>query len=267
LTKKDEKDPYSLISVLKSIKENNRIVDMTYDFESTTIYWPTDKPFVLEKDKGTWQVQDRGYWYASNTYGPTGEHVGTHIDAPIHFVRDGKTVEELPTDYLISNAIVLDLTKQCTDNRDYSLTVDDLMCWEREYGKIPDNSWLIVKTGWGKYWPDKKMYLGVDTDDDKNKIGEDSLYNLHFPGVSVDSCIFLIKERRIYGIAIDTPSLDRGISTDFISHRIWLRSDKMIIENIANVDMLPSIGAIILIAPMKIKRGTGAPTRILAICP
>jgi len=265
LNRKDKGDPFPLISVLKSIKEKNRILDLTYDFESNTVYWPTDKPFILEKDEGTWQELDKGYWYALNSYGPTGEHVGTHIDAPIHFIKGGKTIEEIPINHLICSAVVVDLTRKCADNRDYSLTVDDLIKWEKIYGRIPDDSWLIVNTGWNKYWPDKERYLGTSFEDNDNK--ENSHFDLHFPGVSVDACIFLIEERKIDGIAIDTPSLDYGRSTDFISHRTWLRSGRLIIENIANVDRLPPTGSIICIAPMKIKGGTGAPTRVFAILP
>jgi kynurenine formamidase len=272
ILKKDENDPvhiYPYLSLLKSVKENNKIVDLTYDFESNTVYWPTDKPFVLGKDDGTWLETDGGYWYASNSYGPTGEHVGTHIDAPIHFIKDGKTIEEIPIDHLICNAIVVDLTEKCADDRDYSLTVDDLIEWEEEHGRMPDDAWLIVNTGWSKYCPDKKMYLGTslnDNNDDKEK-NEDRLFDLHFPGVSVDACIFLIKEKNICGIAIDTPSLDYGGSDDFIAHRVWLGAGRLIIENIANVYRLPPIGSVICIAPMKIKGGTGAPTRIFAILP
>src|SRR5207302_83407 len=115
------------------------------------------------------------------------------------------------------------------------------------------------KTDWGRYWPDKVRYLGSDTPGDAK--------TLHFPGFSKEAAEFLVKERAIDGVGIDTPSIDHGPSGDFIVHRVLNGADLYGLENVANLDKLPPKGAILIALPMKIKGGTGGPVRIIALLP
>ena len=148
------------------------------------------------------------------------------------------------------------------EHRDYLLTVDDVKEWEKKHGKIPDKSWVIMYTGIDtKYYPNKKQVLGTD------KNGPEALPELSFPAFSPEVAEFLAKERNITGVAIDTPSIDYGKSTDFKVHRILFAADKIALENIANLDKLPEKGAMLYVIPMLIKDGTGSPARVFAVLP
>jgi kynurenine formamidase len=164
--------------IAEGILEQGKIVDLSYTFNADTIYWLTGKPFKLEKVPGTWTVAEQGYWYASKDYGPTNEHGGTHVDAPIHFSAHGRTIEEIPLEEWIGSAIVIDVSQKCTKNPDYLLNIDDIKEWEKEYGEIPKGAWVVMNSGWGKYWPDKARYLGTDL------TGIEAIPYLHFPGFS-----------------------------------------------------------------------------------
>ena len=234
-------------------------LDMTYPYDENTIYWPNAKPFKLTK--GNWGFTEQGYWYAANEYSAA-EHGGTHVDAPIHFAENGRTIDQIPLEEWIGPAVKIDVVKQCEENRDYLLQIDDILNWEKEYGRIPDGAWVIMYTGIDtKYYPDKEQVLGT------SKTGMEAIPELSFPGFSPESVGFLIKERNIRGIALDTPSIDYGKSTEFKVHQILFAADKVAIENIANLDQLPATGATLYAMPMLIKDGTGAPARVFAVLP
>jgi kynurenine formamidase len=239
--------------------ETSKLLDMTYTFDVNTIYWPTAEPFKLEKLD--WRILEGGWWYASNNYSAS-EHGGTHADAPIHFYEKGRTIDQIPLDDWIGPAVKIDVVSKCLSNRDYLLTVEDIKEWEAKYGIIPDNAWVLMYTGIGTtYYPDKKKVLGT------TKTGKDALPELSFPGFSAEAAEFLVTERNIKGIGLDTPSIDHGKSKDFKVHRICFAANKLAIENIANLDKLPAIGAILYVIPMLIKDGTGAPARAFAVLP
>lgn len=239
------------------IKE--KLLDMTYPYEESSIYWPTAKPFKLVKV--SWGISEGGWWYASNEFSAS-EHGGTHADAPIHFAQNGRTIDQVPLQEWIGPAVKIDVTAKCDENRDYLLSVEDIRIWEKNYGKIPDQAWIIMYTGIGtQYYPDKKKVLGTD------KSGEDALPELSFPGFSSEAAEFLLENRNITGVAIDTPSIDYGKTKDFKVHQILFAGDKLALENMANLDKLPSYGAMLYVIPMLIKEGTGSPARVFAILP
>jgi kynurenine formamidase len=231
-------------------------VDLSYAFDENTIYWPTDKSFRWEKTK--WGISDGGYWYASATYAAS-EHGGTHLDSPIHFGANQATIDAIPVAQLIAPAVVVDVSEACARDRDYTLGVADLAAFEAKHGAIPSRAIVLVRTGWGRFWPDKKRYLGDDTP------GETA--NLHFPGVSPQAAEWLVKSRKIDGIGIDTASLDHGPSRDFVAHQVLNCAGVYGLENVANLDRVPPTGATLIALPMKIKGGSGGPVRILAILP
>jgi kynurenine formamidase len=234
--------------------QDMKVIDLTYAFNQNTIYWPTAKPFTHEKV--SWGKSAAGYWYSSANYSAS-EHGGTHLDAPIHFAEKGWTSDQIPINNLIGKAVVIDISAACAKNPDYQLTVSDIEQWESKNGKIPDQSIVLIRTGWGKFWPDKKKYLGDD------KPG--SVSNLHFPAFSKDSAEFLVHQRKVKGVGLDTASLDPGTSKDFIAHQIFTGANVYGLENIANLDQLPETGAWIIALPMKIENGTGGPVRIIAL--
>jgi kynurenine formamidase len=234
-----------------------KIVDLTYTFDSKTIYWPTEKPMVHEREH--WGIeQPGGYFYASAKFAAP-EHGGTHMDAPIHFNQKGATVDQIPLKDCIGPAAVIDFSARAAKDRDATLSLDDIRAYEKAHGKIPDGAIVVARSGWGRFWPDKLRYLGTDKPGD--------VAGLHFPGFSAEAVDFLLKHRNVAAIAIDTASMDPGNSKDFPVHRLWLGAGKPGFENLAHADKLPASGATLFCIPMKIGEGTGAPTRIFAVLP
>ncbi|HET7439079.1 MAG TPA: cyclase family protein [Nitrospira sp.] len=236
--------------------DESKLVDLTYSLDEQTVFWPTNRPFTWEK--AAWGRTSNGYWYASGDFSMS-EHGGTHIDAPIHFAEGRLAVDEIPLQKLIAPAIVIDVRTLVEENHDYRLAPRDLEMWEARNGTIPQGAVVLMLTGWGRGWPDKFRYLGSQTPSDPK--------TLHFPGFSKEAAEFLVKERHVDGIGIDTPSIDYGPSQDFIVHQIINGANLYGLENIANLDKLPPKGAILVALPIKIKGGTGGPVRIIGILP
>lgn len=233
-----------------------KVVDLTYAFGPDTIYWPTAKAFAIEKV--AYGPTERGYFYAANNI-CLAEHGGTHMDAPIHFAAGGLTAEAVPLRSCIGPAVVVDVRAQAAADRDYRLQVTDLTAWEAAHGNIPAGAIVLIRTGWGVYWGDKRRYLGTDTPGD--------VANLHFPGYSKESAEFLVTQRDVAAIGIDTASIDHGPSADFLAHRVVNAANRPAFENVANLDRLPPTGATVVALPMKISGGSGGPARIIAVLP
>ena len=236
--------------------ETHKLVDLTHALDEFTIAWPTTRPF--HREQTAWGITSGGYWYASGDVG-TSEHAGTHIDAPVHFAQGQVSVDDIAIDRLIGPAVVIDSRAACAQQSDYLLSVEDVRSWESQYGQIPDGAIVIMHTGWARFWPDVHMYLGSTTPSD--------VTTLHFPGFSQEAAEFLVRERRINGVGIDTASIDRGQSRDFPVHRVINGAGKYGLENIATLDRLPPSGATLIALPMKIRGGSGGPVRIVAVLP
>jgi kynurenine formamidase len=233
-------------------------IDLTHDFSFDTLYWPTAEGFVLESEfKG---VTPQGYFYAANRYRAS-EHGGTHIDAPIHFARDRKTVDQIPIEQLAGPAVVVDVSTNATENPDFQVGTADFEAWEKKHGRIPDASILLLHTGYGKLWPDAKKYLGTD------EKGPEAVRKLRFPGLHPETARWLVATRSIRAIGLDTASIDYGQSTLFESHRVLFENNIPVFENVAALDQLPPTGAFVIALPMKIKGGSGGPLRIVAWLP
>jgi len=232
------------------------VLDLTHHFDEATIYWPTNKPFQWERT--AWGITAGGYWYAAGNFSAS-EHGGTHIDAPIHFAEGRQTVSDIPVDRLIGPGVVVDVRARCADQPDYELQILDFAAWEAEHGRIPTGAIVLVMTGWGQRWPDRKRYLGSDT--------PDVATTLHFPGFSQAAADFLVRERAVRGVGIDTASIDPGRSHDFPAHRIFNAANVYALENVAALETLPTQGVTIVALPLKIRGGSGAPVRIIALVP
>ncbi len=233
-------------------------VDMTYAYDENTIFWPTARPFELEIVAAG--MTEGGYYYAANNF-CTAEHGGTHLDAPIHFSEGRQTAEQIPLERLIGAAAVVDVSAAAAADSDYQVAVSDLEAWEAEHGRIPDGSVLLLRTGWGSRWPDRARYLGTSLS------GPDAVPELHFPGLHPEAARWLVENRRIDALGIDTPSIDYGQSTLFESHRILYAENIPAFENVARLDRLPATGAYVIALPMKIAGGSGGPLRIVGMIP
>jgi len=234
----------------------DRVVDLSHAFDASTVYWPTAEGFKLETDfEG---VTDKGYFYSAYRYSAA-EHGGTHLDSPVHFAKGRHSVDEIPLEQLMGSAVVVDVTKQCAGNPDYLISVADLQNWERQNGRIADGTILLLRTGFGKFYPDRKKYLGTD------ERGADAVAKLHFPGLDPQAARWLTQNRRIKAVGLDTASIDYGQSTLFESHRVLFEKNIPAFENVANLDQLPVKGFSVIALPMKIKSGSGGPLRIVAL--
>ncbi|MEE9207501.1 MAG: cyclase family protein [Gemmatimonadota bacterium] len=234
----------------------DQVVDLSWAFDEQTVYWPTAKSFELEV-VASGQTEG-GFWYAANNIS-LAEHGGTHVDAPVHFGEGKRSVDEIPVEQLIGPAAVIDVRAQAAANPDYRLRVEDIQEWEHAHGRIPEGAIVLMRSGWGSRWPDKKAYLGTDVPGDVD--------NLHFPGFSAEAADFLLSRRAIDAIGVDTPSIDYGQSKNFTVHRILSEANVPGLENVAHLDRLPQAGATVLAMPMKIRGGSGAPARIIAFLP
>ena len=238
---------------------NGSWVDLTYPFDQTTIYWPTDtQGFYLDTVAFGQTGQD--YFYSAFSF-CSAEHGGTHLDAPIHFAEGMKSVEALDLEQLIGQVVVVDVSSRAMGNRDYLISVEDIAAYEVEYGRLPDQSIILLRTGYGRFWPDRASYLGT------SEIGPKAIPLLHFPGLDPEAARWLVQERNIKGIGLDTPSIDYGQSTSFEAHRILFAENIPAFENLANLDQLPVNGAWIIALPMSITGGSGAPLRAIAWVP
>jgi len=235
---------------------SGRIVDLTHPFDATTVYWPTAQPFKLETDfEG---MTDKGYFYSAYRYSAA-EHGGTHLDSPVHFAKGRYSVDQIPLQQLMGEAVIVDVTSQCSANPDYLVSVADFQNWERRNGRIRTGTIVFLRTGFGKYYPDLKKYLGTD------ERGDAAVAKLHFPGLDPAAARWLTQNRSIKAIGLDTPSIDYGQSTLFESHRILFEKNIPAFENVANLDQLPLKGFSVIALPMKIKGGSGGPLRIVAL--
>jgi len=233
-----------------------RIVDLTHAFDASTVYWPTETGFALTKEHA--EVTNKGYFYASNTFAAP-EHGGTHVDAPLHFWAKGAAVDAIPLEQLIGPAVLIDVSEKARANRDYQVAVEDFVAWERTHGLIPKGAIVLVRTGFGAYWPDRRRYLGTD------ERGDAGVANLHFPGLLPHAAIWLADTRKIHAIGLDTASIDHGPSKLFESHVALFQRGVPAFENVANLDRLPAKGFTVIALPMKIAGGSGGPLRIVAV--
>jgi len=175
--------------------------------------------------------------------------IGTHMDAPGHYVKGAENIADIEPEKLFVNACVINVSEQAQDNSEYFLSVDEVKKWEERNGAIEKNSLFLVYTGWSKRWPDVQKYRNV---------GKDG--KMHFPGMSAQVADFLL-ERGVVAIGIDTLSPDGGDYT-FPVHKKMLGARKYMLENVAHLEKMPEIGAYVCVAPLKIKNGTESSVRL-----
>ena len=238
--------------------EQSRIVDLTHSFGSDTVVWPTEQDFKLIVQHA--EDTPAGYYYASNRV-EMAEHGGTHIDAPIHFSKGRQTLDQIPVDRMLGTAVRVNVTEQCAHNRDYRVTISDIGRWEAEHGRIPNDAIVLLNTGYARFWPNQKDYLGTELR------GQEGVRALHFPGLHPETAAWLVRERHVKAVGIDTASIDYGQSMTFETHVALLSQNVPVFENLADLNDLPDRGFGIIALPMKIAGGTGGPLRIIAVIP
>ena len=240
-----------------------RVVDLTQPLSAATPLLPLPAQWNNTPAFRIWELSrydERGpawYWNAFET----GEHTGTHFDAPAHWIsgRDlpDNTVDRIPVRRFIGPACVIDVTRQVNSNADFLLTVPEVEHWEAAHGRIPASAWVLLRTGWSRR--DAEQYINLGSD------------GPHTPGWAKECSEFLARQRDVLGVGVETVGTDAGqaakFDPPFSNHYIMHGSGKFGLAGLCNLDLLPPTGAVVIAAPLKIVAGSGSPLRVIAITP
>ncbi|WP_433491355.1 cyclase family protein [Nocardia grenadensis] len=237
------------------------VIDLTTPLSSSTPALRLPEPFANLIDFSLEEVsaynEPGPFWRHNNIH--TGEHIGTHLDAPVHWVtgRDGDDVSQIPVGRLVGPAAVLDLTAEVAADPDHLLTIDEVQAWEQRHGRLAEGAWLLLRTGWEARGNSEAEFLNAD------ETGS------HTPGVTVDCARWLATERGLAGLGVETVGVDAGLAGGFDPafpvHHYFLGNDKYGLTSLRNLGRLPAVGAMLVVSPLPIVGGTGSPSRVLAV--
>ena len=237
------------------------IVDLTAPLSDRTPIIQLPPPFANTQGFSLQEISrydERGpAWYWNNI--SSGEHVGTHFDAPVHWVtgQDGLDVSQIPTEHLIAPVVVIDKSAECAQDPNFLLQIADLEAWQQEHGPLPDGGWLLYRTGWDSRADDQEAFLNADDT------------GPHTPGVSVECARWLAEQAPIIGMGVETVGTDAGTAHSFDPpfpcHAFLLGAGKYGLTQLANLEKLPPTGAVLVVAPLPIVGGSGSPARVLAL--
>jgi len=238
-------------------------VDMSYDLSEESMYWPIGAGTGFERSNVIKKYQPAGFWYHNEDVSFT-EHISTHLDAPSHFHEDGWSVDQIPLNHLIGPAVKIDISDKVASDHKAILTTDDLINWWDDYGDFPNGAIVFIYTGWGSRYGNQTAYFGSSTTTNS------SLFR--FPAISVGAAQMIRQYedttgRKVVGVGLDTPSLDESDSQIYKVHQELFAANIYGLENVANLEKLPTTGATVTIMPIKIKDGSGSPVRIIAKLP
>lgn len=238
-----------------------RIVDLTNQLSSETPTLRLPDPFANLIDFSLEEVsrynESGPFWMHQNIH--TGEHIGTHLDAPVHWIsgRDGLDVASIPPERLIGPAVVIDFTAQVAENPDHLVSVADIQAWEAENGALPENGWVLFRTGWDRFSDSQEAFLNADDT------------GSHTPGMTAEAAKWLAEETKISGIGVETVGIDAGrgaeLDPPFPAHYHLLGNDKYGITSLQNLSQLPATGAVLVVAPLPIVGAGGSPSRVFAL--
>lgn len=224
------------------------VADLSHALSPASPVWPGRLTFQMETET---TVADDGFYANVLTIH---EHVGTHLDAPAHFFEDGTTTDLIGPDQLVAPLAVLDVTAQASADVDYALTIDDILAWEAEYGEVPAGALVAMNSGWSDRFSDAEAFVNIDADGVQ-----------HYPGFHPDAATFLVEQRSIVGIGVDTLSQDPGNSTDFGTHVAIGGAGLYGVEGVANLGGVPASGATVVVGGPNHEGGSGGLARLLAL--
>ena len=256
-----------LQALIDAIRDRTvEVIDLTAPLSAQTPILQLPEPFGNTARFGLTEIShydDRGpAWYWNDIV--TGEHTGTHFDAPVHWItgRDGEDVSQVPVTKLVAPAAVLDFSAESAQDPDFLLEVDHVRAWEAEHGPLPKGGWLLYRTGWDARSEDSDAFLGVDSSG-PNETGP------HTPGISVECAQWLAEEAPVIGIGVETVGTDAGAAHSFDPafpcHSYVLGAGKYGLTQLQNLARLPATGAVVLAGPLPITSGSGSPARVLAL--
>ena len=224
-----------------------QIIDLTHPIHPNIPIWPGDPATEFETVS---QIEKDGYFLRKFSMG---EHSGTHINAPSSFYTGGASIDSYSPQSLVSPAIAIDIREQSLANPDYSLTIDDILNWERQHKLIEPGNLVLLYTGWQAKWDDERAFFNRDDRE-----------ICHFPGFGKAATQFLLEERSIAGIGIDTHGVDPGQDESFAVNKLILEKQRIVLENLANLDLLPAADFTLAIGIIRLLGGSGSPVSVLA---
>lgn len=227
-----------------------RVVHLSHVIQPEIPLWSGDPPVEFETVA---EIEKDGYYLRRFSLG---EHSATHINAPNSFYPQGMSIDQYPAESLIAKAVVIDIRDRASANPDYALTLSDVLAWEQQYGQIPQDSVILLFTGWQSKWSDQATFLNQDVSG-----------GMHFPGFGSEATQFLLIKRQIAGVGIDTHGVDSGQDTTFATNRLVLEQPRIVLENLTNLDQLPPTGTTLIIGIMRLLGGSGSPAALLALVP
>lgn len=233
-------------NALKTIAYS-KIVDLTHSIHPNIPIWPGDPPVEFETVS---QIKTSGYFLRKFSMG---EHSGTHMNAPNSFYSEGASIDSYPPQSLVVPAIAMDIRDKSLVNPDYALTIDDVLSWEQEHRFIEPGNIIILYTGWQEKWADEVAFFNPD---DRGIC--------HFPGFSQSVTQFLLKERLIAGVGTDTHGVDPGQNESFYVNKLVLKEQRIVLENLANLDQLLAANITLVIGILRLLGGSGSPVSVLA---
>ncbi|MFQ3647336.1 MAG: cyclase family protein [Anaerolineae bacterium] len=232
----------------RASQHSGEVIDLSHVFGTQIpTYLPNEKPqrsnFVT--------VENDGFFIQNWAFG---EHAGTHVDIPAHFIADAVTVDNFPVTGLVGPAVVIDISAKAAMMDDATLDVEDIEAWEAANGRIPDGAFVLMHSGWDARWPDQETFRNADADGVQ-----------HYPGFSAEAATFLVEQRSIHGIGVDTLSLDIGASATFDVHYIILGAGLIGVECVANLSAIKDKAATVVVGVPRWEGGSGGPARVIAL--
>jgi kynurenine formamidase len=254
------------MSVLSAVLDATRsgaveVIDLTTPLQESTPILQLPEPFgntINFRLEEISRYDDRGpAWYWNDIH--TGEHTGTHLDAPVHWItgKDGLDVSQAPMSTLVSAAAVIDMAAEVDKDADFVLEIDHVRAWEAEHGPLPEGGWLLYRTGWAARGDDAAAFANADEN------------GPHTPGVSAECARWLAEESPVVGFGVETVGTDAGgaggFDPPFPCHNFLLGAGKWGLTSLRNLDRLPPTGSLLVVCPLPIVRGSGSPARALAL--
>lgn len=226
------------------------VIELSHPIHPAIPRWPGDPPvsFTQAADRN----QD-GYFLRSFSMG---EHAATHLNAPLSFFAGAAGVDTIPPEALIRHAVVIDAREEAAANPEFALSAEHVRAWEDRHGRIPAGSLALLCTGWGSLWGDPARFLGLD-----------SAGRAHFPGFGVDAARFLLEERLVSGLGTDTHGVEPGWDAQLQVNRLTLAAGALVLENLANLEQLPPVGAVLIIGVLRLVGGSGSPAAVTVLIP
>ncbi len=232
----------------------SRVLDLSRAIHPSMTVWPGDPAVQFET---TARLDQDGYVLRRFSMG---EHTGTHLSAPSCFYADGPTIDAYAPESLVVPGVVIDLRQKALGHPDYALSRRDLREWEGRHGQVPGGSVVLARTGWGEKWDDPAEYLG-------EYLGQRAGPGLHFPGFGIDAARFLLEQRGIAGLGIDTHGVDPGQDSSFAVSKLLLEQPRIVLANLTGLDQLPPTGTTLVIGILRLQGGSGSPASVTALIP